>query len=217
MSPARIRPAWWWGYAALALLHLGFQVLAPSSVGTRLTQVCLAPVLLLLLWRATAGRPSTAGRWTMAALTFCFVGDLLPGLVPSAVSFVAMVGAFLVAQVCFIAAFLPWRRAALGRRAVVVAYGVAFVALVALVAPHAGALLGPVLLYGVCLTTMAVLSGGLGRLGVLGGALFFVSDALIAVTTFTGRVPGADVVIMATYAAALALLVAAVVGTSSTA
>lgn len=207
---ARIPAAWWRAYAALALVHLALQVLAPSSPGTRLTQVCLAPLLLVMLARATATTRSRVQRWTLAALTFCFLGDLLPGVVPADIAFLAMVGAFLVAQVCFIVGFGPWRVAAVRRRGVVAAYVLGFVVLVLLVAPHAGSLLVPVVVYGASLTTMAVLASGLGRLGLLGGALFFVSDALIAVNTFTGHVPGANVLIMATYAAALALLVAGV-------
>ena len=58
---------------------------------------------------------------------------------------------------------------------------------------------------------MAVLATGLGRLAGLGGAIFMLSDSLIALGAFrdwSGR--GLSVAIMATYAVAQALLVIAI-------
>ena len=45
-------------------------------------------------------------------------------------------------------------------------------------------MLVPVLVYGACLGTMAVLSTGVNRLTAVGGALFLVSDGLIALDAF---------------------------------
>ncbi len=213
VSAQRISAPWWLAYGGLATVHLGFQVFAPATIGTRLTQVLLAPLLIVVLRRSTAAPRSRTVRWTISALVFCFLGDLLPGVLPEPVRFPAMIGAFLIAQSQFIVAFAPWRRHSVlvRRRGLAVVYGAAFLTLVITVGPKAGVLFVPVLVYGGMLTAMALLSTGIGRLGAVGGILFFVSDALIAINTFALAVPAADFVIMATYAAALALLVAAVV------
>ena len=50
-------------------------------------------------------------------------------------------------------------------------------------------LLVPVLVYGACLGTMAVLSTGVNQVTAVGGALFLVSDGLIALDAFA---PGFD-------------------------
>ena len=213
MSTPRITAPWWLAYFGLVAVHLAVQLFAPTSMGTRLTQVFLAPLLILALARSTPSPRTRIVRWTMAALVFCFLGDLLPGLLPESVSFLAMVGAFLVSQILFIVAFAPWwRHAVLAQRpGGALAYGVVFLGLVVGVGPHAGPLLVPVVIYGATLTAMALLSTGIGRRGAVGGLLFFVSDALIAINTFAWDVPASGFVIMATYTAALALLVAAVV------
>ncbi|GMA25755.1 hypothetical protein GCM10025864_35140 [Luteimicrobium album] len=88
----------------------------------------------------------------------------------------------------------------------------ALAVLVAVCAPHAGSMLVPVLVYGAMLTVMAVLSTGLGRLAGLGGAVFFVSDGLIALGHFAGHPAGTagSVAVMATYGVGQALLAAGV-------
>jgi uncharacterized membrane protein YhhN len=43
----------------------------------------------------------------------------------------------------------------------------------------------PIVVYELALTTMAILSTGLGRLAGVGGLIFMLSDALIAVGAFT--------------------------------
>ena len=213
VSAQRISAPWWLGYGVLAAVHLGCQVFAPETIGTRLTQVLLAPLLIVVLARSTTAPRSRTVRWTISALVFCFLGDLLPGVLPESVRFPAMIGAFLIAQSQFIVAFAPWRRHSIlvRRRGLAVIYGAAFLVLVVTVGPKAGVLFIPVVVYGAMLPAMGLLSTGIGRLGALGGVLFFVSDALIAINTFALAVPAAGFVIMATYAAALALLVAAVV------
>lgn len=121
-----------------------------------------------------------------------------------------MVGAFFLAQLCYVAAFRPpWRRSLAGRSpGLMLPYAVAFVVLVLACAPNAGPLLAPVVGYGLALTVMAVLATGLNRATAFGGALFMVSDSLIALGAFRdwGGRP-LSVAIMATYALAQLLLV----------
>ena len=100
------------------------------------------------------------------------------------------------------------RRGAVLRRAAMVPYAVAGSAIVVLCAPVAGALLPALGLYAAAICTMAVLATGLGRRGVIGGALFVVSDALIALDTFDVlTLPAHAFWVMLTYVAAQLLLV----------
>ena len=80
---------------------------------SNLTQWLLMPTLVVvLLTLAPRGRrPLPRLRTaTLVALGFSWLGDLLPDLVPQSASFLAMVGAFLLAQLAFIVGLLPFRR-----------------------------------------------------------------------------------------------------------
>lgn len=202
----------------ISLVHLLSHVL-PAGDGfltlTRVTQWLLMPSLALLLWASTRPRASRLVRLVLLALFFSWLGDFLPGFTGGGdASFLTMVGCFLLAQIAYIAAFLPLRAQSFLRdnRVAVFAYIAAFVALIYICAPGAGGLLIPVVIYGALLTTMAVLASGLGQIGTLGGALFFVSDAMIAIRAFapTSALPTSGLLVMTTYIGAQALLVAAV-------
>ena len=73
-------------------------------------------------------------------------------------------------------------------------------------------MLAPVLVYGACLGTMAVLATGVNLPTAVGGGLFLVSDGLIALDAFAAGfdLPGQDVWVMATYVLAQVLIVAGV-------
>ena len=76
----------------------------------------------------------------------------------------------------------------------------------------AGALLVPVVVYGVALTAMAVLATGMGRAAGVGGAVFMLSDSLIALRAFADvDLPAHSFWVMLTYVVGQALLVAAVI------
>lgn len=202
----------------IALVHLLSHVL-PVGDGaftlTRVTQWLLMPSLALLLWASTQSAASRLVRLVLLALFFSWLGDFLPGFMGGGdASFLTMVGGFLLAQITYIAAFLPFRERSFLRtnRVAVFAYVLAFVALLYMCAPGAGGLIIPVVVYGALLATMAVLASGLGRIGALGGALFFISDAMIAIEAFApaSALPSSGLLVMTTYIAAQALLVAAV-------
>jgi len=199
--------------AGLGVVHLGAQLAGASSLTDR-SQWFLMPALALVVAAHTARPRTRRVRLLLVALGFSWLGDTVPDLVPDDVSFVVMIGFFLLAQVCYIAAFVPGaRRSAILRRpALVLPYVLVFVVLVALCAPGAGAVLGPVIVYGACLTTMAVLSTSLGRIGGVGGAVFLVSDSLIALGAFADgfHLPVAGFWVMATYLAGQGLLAVAV-------
>lgn len=151
-------------------------------------------------------------RLVLAGLGLSLLGDIallwpqqgfLPGLV-----------AFLFAHLCYIAAFCrPLRFAA--RPGPFVLYGVVALAILAWlwdgVAPG---LRVPVIAYVACLASMAAQGAGvwlaargtpaeaLARRAAIGGALFLVSDALLAVNKFAVPLPFAPLWILATYWAA---------------
>ncbi|WP_051681585.1 lysoplasmalogenase [Cellulomonas sp. HZM] len=200
-----------WGacFAVVALVHLG-ALLAGADGLADLTQVLLLPPLAAALWSATAAPRSHRVRWTLAALVASWLGDSLPRLVTGDAAFLVMVGCFLVAQAAFVVGFAPdVRRSVVHRRPLLVLpYAAVLVTLVGACAPAAGPLLVPVAVYGGVLVAMAVLATGCGPLVAAGGAVFLVSDGLIALDRFVDAwhppVPGFWV--MATYVAAQSLI-----------
>lgn len=202
----------------VAFVHLLSHVM-PVGDGfltlTRMTQWLLMPLLALVLWASTQPPRSRLVRLVLLALGFSWLGDFLPGFVGGGdAPFLTLVGCFLLAQITYVTAFLPFREQSFVRtnKVGMLSYILALAALVYLCASGAGVLLVPVVIYGIVLTSMAILASGLGRIGALGGALFFISDALIAIRAFapSAALPTNGLLIMTTYIAAQALLVAAV-------
>lgn len=75
-----------------------------------------------------------------------------------------------------------------------------------------------VVIYGLLLLAVAWLASSHGWIGGLGGALFVLSDGLIALGAFRPELvdwPNRDVVVMATYVAAQALFVVVILLTRS--
>jgi uncharacterized membrane protein YhhN len=206
--------------ALVTVVHLVAQLTGPDAL-TDLTQVLLMPLLAGVLWAETSAPRGRLVGLTLVALGFSWLGDTAPKLASGDAAFLVMVGFFLLAQATYIAAFLPFRRQSVlhRRRGLLLGYVAVVVALVAVCAGGAGGLLVPVLVYGACLGTMAVLATGLNRLTAVGGALFLVSDGLIALDAFAEgfSLPAQGFWVMATYVAAQVLLVAGVLLVSRTA
>jgi uncharacterized membrane protein YhhN len=205
----------------LSSAHLVAQWL--SAEGTaNVTQWLLMPTLAgVLLTAPGTDTGSRLVRLTLLALGLSWLGDTAPYLADGDAAFLVMVAFFLLAQAAYILAFWPHRRSSVlhQRPILVVPYAVTIAALVWACAPHTGPLLVPVLAYGLCLGAMAVLSTGLNVLTALGGALFLISDGLIALRAF---VPGLDLSqggfwVMLTYVAAQLLLVLGVLHETSAA
>lgn len=201
------------GLAALAgvtFLHLASVLGDPDGVVANVTQHLLMPLLAWTLAAATTSPRSRLVRLVLVALGFSWLGDAAPDLASEGTTFIVMVGFFLLAQATCIAAFLPFRERSIVRRTPValLPYAAVFVALIALTREGAGSLLVPVIVYGLALTTMAVLATGLGRLAGTGGVIFMLSDALIALGTFTDvELPGHSFWVMLTYVLGQALIV----------
>lgn len=201
-------------FAAVAAVHLGAQ-LADADTLDRVSQWLLMPLLAAVLTFATASPRSRLVRTVLVALGLSWLGDTAPSLFDGDTAFIVMIGFFLLAQLAYITAFAPYRSRSVATRPAVAGYLVAVALLVAACAPGAGALLVPALVYGVCLGTMAVLSTGLGRIAGIGGALFLLSDAMIALGAFADwfTPPAEGFWVMLTYIAGQSLLVWGVLAT----
>lgn len=208
-------------FALVSLAHLGAVLAAPATWFADVTQMLLMPLLAwTLIAGLRAGHHSTdrLGRLTLVALSCSWLGDSVPRFLSDDAAFLTMVGCFMLAQIAYLAAFLPWRRASLAwrRPSAVAPYALAFIVLLVLCREDAGPLLGPVVIYGLALTAMAIVASGLATPAGLGGAVFFVSDALIALGAFSGLdLPVSNSFwVMLTYICGQALLVLGVLHTT---
>ncbi|SDD35129.1 lysoplasmalogenase [Rhodococcus tukisamuensis] len=195
-------------FAAVSVTHLAAQLVGADGVAN-VSQWFLMPLLAGFLALATAAPRPRLVRLTLAALGLSWLGDAAPDLADGDTAFLVMIGFFLLAQLAYIAAFWPYRAASVLRRPAVFGYVAVIVALVAACAPGAGPLLVPALVYGICLGAMAALSTALGRVAAVGGALFLLSDSMIALGAFADwyHPPAEGFAVMLTYVAGQALLV----------
>ena len=194
-------------FALTAAAHLVAQVVAPESAFTDISQWFLMPLLAAAL-AASSPRPRTRlVTLVLAALGLSWLGDAAPDLAGGDAAFLTMVAFFLCAQIVYIIAFAPYRAASIlhTRRWLLAVPAIAVVALVAVAAPGAGTLLGPVVVYALLLATMAVLATGVSPIVTTGAVLFVVSDSLIALRAFTD-LPVSGFAIMSTYIAAQVLI-----------
>ncbi len=193
-------------YAVVVVVHLGAHLTGAEPLANA-TQWVAVPWLFLALVSQT-GLRSRLARFTAGGLLFSWIGDTLPDFVPDSVAFVALMGSFLVAHVLFIAGFWPWRRESLLGSRWAWGYAALAVVMVVVCAPRAGALTIGIGVYAAALALMALLSAGIHRLAGFGGALFLISDGLIALGEFVPsvEVPLPGFWIMATYLAAILLL-----------
>ncbi|WP_449489355.1 lysoplasmalogenase [Streptomyces lavendulae] len=195
------------GRAGRALL-VAFGVAAAVDLGALLAgwhlgHVIAKPLLMPLLVAhvVTRGAP----RLLIAALLFGWGGDLAL-LFDAEPAFLVGMGSFAAGHVCYLVLFGRGRTGpALGG-----AYALALLGTVALLWGDLPAgLRVPVAGYSLLLTAMAYRSSALGRTAGIGGALFLLSDTLIATGVAEWpQLPRPDFWIMATYLAAQYLLAA---------
>ncbi len=183
-----------------------------ASAVANVAQWLLMPALAVVVVASTVAPRPRAVRGLLVALAFSWLGDTLPDVVGEDSAFLAMVGCFLAAQVAYIATFWPWRRgSALARPLSALPYVAVYAILLALCAPGAGPMLGPIVGYGASLVLMAALATGVHRIAGIGGALFLVSDSLIALGEFADLdLPAAGLWVMVTYVVGQVLIAAGV-------
>lgn len=201
-------------FAAVTLVHLFAQVIAPGGTLADLTQVLLMPALAWVLMTSTRAPRSPFVRLVLLALGLSWLGDTLPRFAGDGdLAFALMLGAFLLAQLAYVAAFLPLRERSIARTRpiLLLPYALALVLLIALTATGAGAALPAVILYGLVIVAMAILATGLDLVATIGAALFLLSDALIALHAFADlALPGHGFWVMLTYCLGQGLIVVAV-------
>lgn len=200
--------------AVVTLVHLVSQGVAPDGVVADLTQVLLMPLLAWALFVSTSNPKSQLVRLALIALGFSWLGDTLPRLFDegSDTAFWFLVGCFTLAQIAYIAAFLPFARRSIAatRPVLLVPYAVAVLALFFLTMDE-GSVVSPVMIYVIAIVMMAILATGLDRVAAAGAIVFMVSDALIALRAIGGvELPLHSVLVMLTYVVGQVLLVSAI-------
>lgn len=202
----------------LTLLGLATVVdLVSLAVGYAPGHTVAKPLLMPLLAAYAAQR--RAPRILVAALLCGWAGDTLL-LSDSDLAFLAGMASFAAGHLCYLALFKTYGSAKVTPRAraglLALGYAAALAVTVALLWPGLPADLRiPVAGYSTLLTAMACAAATrLGLIAGLGGALFMLSDTLIATGVADWpQPPRPDLWIMLTYVAAQFLLVQGVLGT----
>jgi len=202
-------------YAIVAVVDVVAELAHWSRVAD-VAQPLLMPLLAGYLVASVPGAfPGTRlVRWTLAGLTFSWLGDVAFGL-PVGIAFELGLGCFLIAQVCYSTGYRPMLAdSPISRNRWWAAPYVAWwLVLFGVLAPDLGGLMVPVAVYGALLCTMAALATGVHRLTAIGAAVFVVSDSVLAATSLTDRLEfSADgAVVMATYIVGQVLMVLGVI------
>lgn len=183
------------------VIHLGAILLSLPGV-VEWTKPLLMPALAIALVWAAPQRRSPVILLGVIALTLSWVGDVTLRW------FVVGLVFFLLAHIVYLVLFttrlterrVPWWA---------IAYAAWLVVLLVILAPHTGSLLIPVIAYGIVLSAMAAVAARCNRWVAWGGALFVVSDSILAINRFLpdAGIPLADFLIMVTYIGAQTLIV----------
>ncbi|WP_262848076.1 lysoplasmalogenase [Mumia quercus] len=197
-------------FVALSVVHVALVGLDAGPVES-VTKALLVPALAV--WVVAVGGP----RLLVAALFFSWIGDValeIDGL------FLLGMAGFALAHVCFVTWFV--RNGALEglrRRWWVVlvglaAWGVTIASLWGPLGEEEPGLRAPILVYSLLLTATAVTAFGVSVVAGVGGALFLLSDTLIAldIAGMSRPEPG-GVWVMVTYLVAQLLLAVGIVHT----
>ncbi|NBM14789.1 lysoplasmalogenase [Streptomyces sp. GC420] len=178
-------------------------LVADVSTGHRIAKPLLMP--LLLAYAAGRGAP----RLLLAALLCGWGGDVLL-LFDAEAAFLAGMGSFAAGHVCYLVLSARHGRRGEGRTPVLLGggYAVALAVTLALLWNDLPAgMRAPVAAYSLLLTAMAFRAGRFGLHAGVGGALFLLSDTLIATGVAQWpQPPFADLWVMGTYLAAQFLL-----------
>ena len=163
-------------YAALGIAN-SVSAAKQSRAGVWATKPLLMPVLAAFALVA-AGDRSKDMRLPAAGMALSGLGDT--ALLGPESWFVPGMGAFAAAHACYITALAGDGAARGVRPRVAAGYAALWAILIAVLWRRLGSLRAPVAAYSLLLVSMAVLASGRNRTAAAGGALFVVSDALIA-------------------------------------
>ncbi|MEU8510229.1 lysoplasmalogenase [Kitasatospora sp. NPDC048722] len=195
------------GFAATSAAHLG-AILSGTPALRNATKPALMPLLAAHSASAATAAQREAPKLLTPALLLSAGGDVLLQFKDDT-AFLAGMGSFAAAHVCYVTMFVRQGALTDRKRALLVAaaYAGAWAGMIGQLWPDLGDLQVPVAGYSLLLASTAVTSAGLGWRTGLGGALFLLSDTLIATQLAKWReLPGHQFWIMATYILAQYLL-----------
>jgi uncharacterized membrane protein YhhN len=196
-------------YAALGAAN-SVSAAKRSRAGEWATKPLLMPVLAAFAVAAAGDREADM-RLPAAGMALSGLGDTaLLGAESAQSWFVPGMGAFAAAHACYITALVRDGAARGVRPRVAAGYAALWAVLIAVLWRGLDSgLRVPVAVYSLLLVSMAVLASGRNRAAAAGGALFVVSDALIACgLAGINAVPRQESAVMPTYVAAQFLLAA---------
>lgn len=174
-----------WAFAPYLLVStIHVILLAAQSPLAGPTKLALMPLLAIpVLVSARVVRSRIVLVLLLVALLFSWLGDGAGAFFPSLPELPLMLGFFGIAHVTYIMLFsrhltrrrMPWWA---------LVYVAWWIAMVAVIGPHAGGLLVAVALYGVVLAGTAAFSTRCSPTIAVGGAFFLASDSILAFRLF---------------------------------
>lgn len=179
-------PRLWIGfvpYVAVSLVHVAALALGADALASP-TKLALMPLLALaVVWGARGAAWSRALALLIVAIGLSWLGDGAGTFFPFADTVPMMLLWFGLAHLCYI--WLFWRMLAVRPLPVwAVVYAAWWGVLIAVLWPHLGGLLVPVALYGLVLGATAAGAARCHPVIAWGGALFLVSDSILAFRLF---------------------------------
>jgi len=190
-------------YAALGIVN-SVSAAKHSRAGEWATKPLLMPVLAAFALAAPGDRDKDM-RLPAAGMALSGLGDT--ALLGPDSWFVPGMGAFAAAHACYITALARDGAARGVRPRVAAGYAALWAILITVLWRRLGSLRVPVAAYSLLLVSMAVLASGRNRAATAGGALFVVSDALIACSLAgLDALPRQESAVMPTYITAQFLL-----------
>jgi len=186
-----------------------------------LVQTIAKPLIMITLMSYYFFNVSERNNFFMAAMAFCWLGDVLLMFQGDEMFFIGGLVAFLTGHVLYVFSYRQMREpeglGLLGPQKIRFSFPIilAGTGLVVVLLPHLGGLKIPVMIYALVLTVMVLQA--LFRFGftskrsfvlIFVGALFFmISDSALAINKFMHALPMASLLIMATYITAQYLIV----------
>jgi uncharacterized membrane protein YhhN len=192
-------------FSAFAVLFIGLLPLQPYP-GNFVIKAIPAISLAALAFIAVSG---LRGKLLFVSLLFCAAADIALDL-PIEMSFMLGLGLFLIAHIMFIITFSRDLKAQKSRIPIVTILAAYAVVMAFVLTPKLGEMAIPVYVYLTAITLMGVfaaLRASKNKFTLYGAISFIVSDSLLAINKFMTPVPAVDYFVMATYYAALFLIV----------
>ncbi|MFF1574427.1 lysoplasmalogenase [Leifsonia sp. NPDC058292] len=201
-------------YTVVGILHLLALFFGAETIST-LTKPLLMPALLLAFLLTLPRRRGEVALLGSLAILFGWLGDV--SLLDAGAGFLIGLGFFLLGHLAYLVLFLRRMRLRRRPRWWAAVYLVWWVALVGILAPHAGVLLAPLAVYGLILGALAAWGSTCNRWIAVGSASFLASDTLLGLDRFLPdfSVGQVDFLIMLTYLAGQALMAWGIVQTAA--